>query len=141
MRAATTISKLTPEVSEDHFELLSEESLEDIPDPSARFVRALATHAFEVVEGLRSIAQLGTSISVGAARQLALQRTALREQRHFDRDTRHCAASPGRMHLCRPLTHVAEASVVLHTERRSYAVALRLEWVHGRWRASEVHVM
>lgn len=141
MRAATAISEFTPDVSEDCFGSTAENTAEDIPDPTDRFVRALATHAFEVVEGLRSISQLGTSVSVGAARQLALQRTAMREKRHLYRDARQCAASPGRMHLCRPLQHVAEASVVLHTERRSYAVALRLEWVRGRWRASEVHVM
>ena len=45
------------------------------------------------------------------------------------------------MRLCRVLPHVAEVSVVVHTERRAHAVALRLEWVHSRWRASEVHVM
>ncbi len=114
---------------------------ERIPDPSARFVRALAAQAFEAVEGLRSISQLGAALSVGAARQLAQQRNALRERRQMYRDQRRCVPSPGRMHLCRVHEGVAEASVVLHTEHRSHAVALRLEWVHGRWRASEIHVM
>ena len=112
-----------------------------IPDPQARFVRLLAAHAFEAVEGTRSIAQLGGVLSVGAARQLALQRNALRERNAVYRDPRQCTASPGRMRLCRVLPGVAEASVVVHTERRAHAVALRLEWVHSRWRASEVHVM
>lgn len=113
----------------------------EAPDPSARFVRALATHAFEAVEGIRSIAQLGAALSVGAARQLALQRNAMRERRQVYQDERRCVPSPGRMHLCRVLPYIAEASVVLHTEHRSHAVALRLEWVHGRWRASEIHVL
>lgn len=114
---------------------------QEVPDPSAHFVRALATHAFEAVEGLRSIAQLGAALSVGAARQLALQRNALRERRQAYRDQRRCVPSPGRMRLCRILPCIAEAAVVLHTEHRSHAVALRLEWIHGRWRASEIHVM
>lgn len=112
-----------------------------IPDPQARFVRLLAAHAFEAVEGIRSISQLGGVLSVGAARQLAQQRNALRERNAVYRDPRQCTASPGRMRLCRVLPDVAEASVVVHTERRAHAVALRLEWVHSRWRASEVHVM
>ncbi len=112
-----------------------------IPDPPERFVRALAAQAFEAVEGLRNIAQLGPAVSVGAARQLAEQRTALRESRQLYQDRRLCAASPGRVHLCRVLPHFAEASVVVHTEHRSHAVSLSLEWVHGRWRACELYVM
>ena len=112
-----------------------------IPDPQPRFVRLLAAHAFEAVEGIRSITQLGAALSVGAARQLAMQRNALRERNAVYRDPRQCTASPGRMRLCRVLPHVAEASVVVHTGRRAHAVALRFEWVHSRWRASEIHVM
>lgn len=112
-----------------------------IPDPQERFVRALAAQAFEAVEGMRSIAQLGQTISVGAARQLAEQRTALSESRQLYKDRRRCAPSPGRMHLCRVLPHLAEASVTVHTGRRSHAVSLTLEWVHGRWRARELFVM
>lgn len=114
---------------------------DDIPSPTEKFVRALATQAFEAVEGTRSIAQLGAAISVGAARQLAAQRDTLRERREVFRDLRRCTPSPGRAHLCRVSSHVAEATVVLHTGRRAHAVALHLEWVHGRWRAGELYVM
>lgn len=114
---------------------------DQIPDPPERLVRSLAAQAFEVVEGVRNIAQLGALISVGAARQLASQRTALKERRQVYQDQRTCIPSPGRVHMCRVLPHLAEASVVLHTEHRSHAVALRLEWVHRRWRACELYVM
>lgn len=117
------------------------DSSTQIPDPQARFVRLLAAHAFEAVEGTRSITQLGAALSVGAARQLAMQRNALRERNAVYRDSRQCTVSPGRLRLCRVLPHIAEASVVVHTDRRSHAVALRLEWAHSRWRASEIHVM
>ena len=63
-----------------------------IPDPGPRFVRLLAAHAFEAVEGVRSITQLGGALSVGAARQLAMQRNALRERSAVYRDTRQCIA-------------------------------------------------
>lgn len=112
-----------------------------IPDPSTRFVRALAAHAFEVVEGIRSIAQLGPAISVTAARQLAEQRAALRERQQAFVDARRCAPSPGPAHMCRVEAHVVEAAVVMHTIRRSYSVSMRLEWAHRRWRACDVFVL
>jgi len=114
---------------------------QSIPDPSEKFVRALATHAFEAVEGVRSIAQLGTAITLNVARQLAQQRDLLRERNSLSHDTRRCIPYPGRMHLCRTLPRLAEATVVVHTARRAHAVALCLEWVHGRWRACELHVL
>jgi hypothetical protein len=80
-------------------------------------------------------------VSVGAARQLALQRGALRERRQLYRDARSCVPSPGRVHLCRIDPLLIEATVAVHTERRTHAVALRLEWVRSRWRACELYVM
>ena len=118
-----------------------DDNQQQIPDPPERFIRSVATQAFEVVEGLRSISQLGAAVSVGAARQLAEQRRALRERRQAYKDVRRCVASPGRVHLCRVMPHLAEASVVMHADHRSHAVALRLEWAHHRWRACEVYVM
>ena len=112
-----------------------------IPDPAPHFVRALAAHAFEVIEGKRAIAQLGAAITFSAARQLAEQRQAVSERQSAYRDPRTCAASPGPLHLCRVLPHLAEASVAVHTGRRSHAVSLRLEWIHGRWKASEIYVL
>lgn len=114
---------------------------EQIPDPPERFVRVLATKSFEAVEGTRSIAQLGAAISVGAARQLAAQRAALHERRDLYRDSRNCLPSPGNVQLCRVDAHLAEATVVLHAGSRARAVALRLEWAHGRWRACEIYVL
>lgn len=112
-----------------------------IPDPPPQFVRALAVHAFEAVEGKRTISQLGSAVTFTAARQLAEQRQALSERNALYRDSRTCAASPGPLHLCRVLADLAEASIALHTGRRTYAVSLRLEWIHGKWRASEVYVL
>ncbi len=124
-----------------HLNSSSQDFAEEIPDPQDRFVRRLAARCFEAVEGSRSIQEFGTSISLAAARQLATQRAAQRERRQAISDFRRCIPSPGRLRLCRVLPHIAEATVVLHTEHRSHAVALRLEWSHGHWRACEIYVM
>lgn len=113
----------------------------DIPSPSERFIRSLAAQAFEVIEGRRNITQLGWVITVAAARRLAAQRAALRESRALHHDQRVCIPSPGRVHLCRVQPHLAKASLAMHTEHRSYAVSLSLEWMHGHWRACEIYVL
>lgn len=113
----------------------------DISDPPSRFLRALAAGAFEAVEGTRAIAQLGASITVGAARLLAEQRNAVRERSSAYRDLRASSPSPGRAHVCRTSLRVAEASVTMHTGTRSHAMSMRLEWLHSRWKATEIYVL
>lgn len=112
-----------------------------IPDPPEALVRALATRAYEVVQGLRNIAQLGPSVTVGATRQLLAQRAALTELHSFFRDPHLAITRVGGSRICRLQSQTAEASVVIHTDRRTCSVALRLEWLHGHWRASELHVI
>jgi hypothetical protein len=116
-------------------------SEEDIPAPAAPFVRALAAHAFEVVSGTRSIGQLGTAITVGVARELTAQRRIMVERASLYKDRTRLVATPGPLHISRTRARAAEAAVVLHTSRRSYAVTLTLEWAHGRWRACELWVL
>lgn len=112
-----------------------------IEDPSPRLLLGLAAQAFEVLEGRRNVAQLGAHFTVGVARELAAQRALLGERRAMHPIRPATLVGAGKVKVCRVLTHVAEASVVLHTDHRSHAVALRVEWVHARWRASEIFVL
>lgn len=111
------------------------------PDPASSYVAALAAQAFEVVEGVRGIAQLGAAISVGVARTLMMQRALLHERRCIYKDHRGTVVRVGGVQLCRVQPRITEAAAVVHTEQRSHAVALRLEWVHSRWRACELQVL
>jgi len=112
-----------------------------VPEPSDGFLRGLAAQAYEVVEGVRNLAQLGHMITVGASRQLQIQRSAMVERRSIYRDRHSRLVRMGRVRICRVLPEVVEATVVLHSDRRVHAVALRLEWMHARWRACEVTVL
>lgn len=108
--------------------------------PSERTLRALALSAFEVLEGMRTVAQLGPWITEPVAQQLRERRALRTELRTLTRDVRCTVAEPGRAHITRTGAAI-EAVVVLHAASRSHAVALRLEVLDERWRASDLTVL
>ncbi|MBK0422379.1 hypothetical protein JD292_09865 [Leucobacter sp. CSA2] len=117
------------------------EAQDPLPEPpGAGTLRTLALIAFEALEGVRAIAQLGPWITTGVAQQLRERRAARTELRTLTRDARRTVARPGRAHAVRD-GGVIEAVVVLHAEARATAVALRLEVVGGRWRATDLVVL
>ena len=119
----------------------AERRIRELPGPDPRMVGAIAVHVFEALEGTRGLAQLGNAITWKLAVHLGQVRAARLERRHLFTDERHSAPRPKRVVLCRPSAHAVEASVVLETNRRTHAVAMRLEWVTDRWRATEVTVL
>jgi len=111
------------------------------PDPDPEFVKALAVRGYEVIDGSRTVAQLGPLVSVGLARQLAAQRALRSDRRIVYRDRRRRVPHATTARIDRSADAVAEAAVVLHLGPRVRAVALRLEWVHQHWRACELFVL
>ncbi|MGK0716330.1 Rv3235 family protein [Leucobacter sp. W1153] len=119
----------------------AERTLRELPGPDPRMIAAIAVHIFEALEGSRGLAQLGNAVTWKLAVHLGQVRAARQERRHLFKDERHSAPRPKRVVLCRPTPHAVEASVVLETNRRTHAVALRFEWVTDRWRATEATVL
>lgn len=113
----------------------------ELADPRPDYVRTLATLIFEVVEGLRTAGQLGASITVSAAQQLSALRAARQEQLSLLRQLPRSVSRPGPVRIDRPSPCAAEAAAVLYTGGRGRAVALRLEWIHRRWRVTQIAVL
>ncbi len=113
----------------------------DIPEPDPEQVEALAVLVFEVVEGLRGIAQLGAAITLSAARELTAVRAARQEQRAVLREPGRPVSGSGPVRVDRPATGVAEVASVVYVGERARAVAMRMEWLHRRWRATEIAVL
>lgn len=118
------------------------------PDPSPQaaelrsdYVQSLAAMVFEVVEGSRTVTQLGTSITLDAARQLATLRQARQEQLTVLRQRPKLITGTGPVRIDHPRPGVAEAASVVYAGSRGRAVALRLEWLHQRWRATDITVL
>lgn len=111
-----------------------------LPPPQLALQR-LALYTFEAVEGFRPLAQLGRLVSVDALETIRLQRSARVEQRTLCGDTRRIVPAPGTAHVNMPKTGVVESVVVLLAQPRAIAIAMRLEFSHGRWQATEVAVL
>lgn len=113
----------------------------DIPPPNSEMIQKLAIYGYEVLDGSRVIAQLAGWITRNVAEQLASRRAARTERRTLYRDERRFIPTPGPVHLSRVSDRVAEATVVLKTDARCTAVAIRLEFLHRRWRATDLTVL
>ncbi|QIM18009.1 hypothetical protein G7066_03740 [Leucobacter coleopterorum] len=104
-------------------------------------IQKLAIYGYEALDGSRSIAQLGAWITRGVVEQLTSRRAAWTERRSLYRDNRRLVPVPGKVHLSQLSNRVAEATVVVQTEVRSTAIAIRLEFLHQRWRATDLTVL
>ena len=112
-----------------------------IPAPDRTFVGALAIHGFQTVTGMRGLSQLGPLVTIGLERSLAIQRAAFQERRVVYRDTRTKPPRVGSVRVDRPREDIAEVAVMLHVGEQVRAVAIRLEWAHRHWRATELTVL
>ena len=103
---------------------------------------SLARCVVEVLAGTREIDQIARWLSADVHAHL-LKRVVLstraRTARH-ESPTRP-SFSMGTTVLCEPTPGVIEAVVIVHGRARSRAVALRLEVLGSRWRASAIHVL
>lgn len=111
------------------------------PDPKP-LAENLARCVVEVLSGTRDIDQIARWLSADVHAHLMKRMVLARRAR----DSR--GEPPGRLTftmgstvLCEPGPGVVEAVVIVHGRARSRAVALRLEALGDRWRASAVHVL
>ncbi|UOQ61661.1 Rv3235 family protein [Leucobacter rhizosphaerae] len=113
----------------------------DIPPPDLSVVRLLAVYSYEILDGSRAVGQLGGWITREVAEHLTARRAARTERRTLTRDTRRSVPVPGPVHLSRPSPLVTEVTIILTTPARSTAVAMRLEYLRQRWRATTLTVL
>ncbi|MCS5716342.1 Rv3235 family protein [Herbiconiux sp. CPCC 205716] len=112
-----------------------------LPDPRP-LAETLARCVVEVLAGTRDIDQIARWLSTDVHAHLMKRVVLARRARTLRGE------SPGRFSftlgstvLCEPSEGVVEAVVIVHGRARSRAVALRLEALGARWRASAVHVL
>ncbi len=113
----------------------------NLPDPTA-LIENLARGVIEAMSGARDLEQMGRWMtetvyknllrrSILAARGRAVRRQVLA------RPTVHIAAR----RMTSPADGVVEAALVVHGQVRTRAVAMRLEGIDSRWRATAIHVL
>jgi hypothetical protein len=113
----------------------------DLPNPEQSLI-SLATGVFEVISGTRQVEQLARILSDGVYQTIAkkaIEARAARESRGEKARYENI-----RFHAMRnqsPRDGVIESVVLVDIHHRTKAVAIRLEGINSRWRATSVSVL
>lgn len=128
-------------VTTDEFFAAQRTSSAQLPDPEPLVVN-LTRCVIEVLAGARELDQLARWITDDVYRHL-LKRVVLakRARQAKGAPVRRPQFTLGTTSLFQPRDGVVEAVVVVHQRVRSRAVALRLEGLDNRWRASAINVL
>ncbi|PPF87869.1 3-hydroxyacyl-CoA dehydrogenase [Subtercola sp. Z020] len=114
----------------------------DSVESTATFLESLTLCVMEVLAGVRDLDQVARWVSDDVYRHLT-QRVVLSaraRQVKGDRTIRP-TFTIGRTVQSEPAPGVVEGVVIVHGKARSRAVALRLERLNSRWRASAINVL
>lgn len=116
-------------------------STQDLPDP-ALLIENLARCVLEVLAGARDLDQLARWVTDDVYQHL-LKRVVLSNRARQSRGS--AAIRPvfrmGSTHVTEPADGIIEGVVIAHGTARTRAVAIRLEGMDNRWRASAVNVL
>ena len=115
--------------------------LSELPDPSV-LIENLATGVVEVLGGVRDLEQLGRWLSESVYRHL-LRRSiiAARGRAVRGQTPARPIATVAAKRITFPAGNIVEATVLLHGVSRTRAVAIRLEGMDQRWRATALAVL
>jgi len=113
----------------------------ELPNPTP-LVENLSRSVLEILAGTRELDQIARWVSDDVYRHL-LQRV------HVSRRARAIKKQPvarphftmGNTIITEPLDGVVEAVVIVHGRARSRSIAIRLEGIDRRWRATAIHVL
>ncbi len=107
-----------------------------LPDPR-RWTAALVQGLFEVLSGERPVQQLARWTDERLLEELSVRSRAVLRRG----PVRRARATVRSVHVCQPLDGVVEATALVQLGARCRAVAVRLEGLDGRWRATVAHLV
>jgi Family of unknown function (DUF6459) len=112
-----------------------------LPDPSP-LIANLALGAVEALAGVREPEQIGRWLMPAVYQQLLRKHTAVsRRQTEARRRANRPTFSLGSTRITRVADGVAEGCATVSNGSRVRAVAIRLEAIDHRWRATELHIL
>ena len=112
-----------------------------LPDPQP-LLENLTRCVIEILAGARELEQIARWVTDEVYRNL-LKRVVIsaRARRATGRAVHRPTISIGSTSICEPADGVVEAVVIVNSRTRTRAVAVRLEGLDGRWRATAIHVL
>ncbi|HEX4443394.1 MAG TPA: Rv3235 family protein [Galbitalea sp.] len=116
-------------------------STSSLPDP-APLLENLTRCVIEVLAGARELEQLARWVSDDVYRHL-LKRVVLSSRARQARGQKATrpSFSIGSTSICEPRDGVVEAVIIVRNRVRTRAVAIRLEGLDSRWRATAINVL
>jgi hypothetical protein len=137
----STARSLRPRFDSDDFFGAQPASTAALPDPQP-LLENLTRCVIEVLAGARDLEQLARWVSDDVYRHL-LKRVVLstRARRARAQTATRPAFSIGSTSICEPRDGVVEAVVIVTGRARTRAVAIRLEGLDSRWRATAINVL
>jgi hypothetical protein len=139
---AHTPSRPSRGVSTEDFFAHQPTSTSVLPDPRP-LIENLARCVIEVLAGARDLEQISRWVTDDVYRHL-LKRTVLSaraRQAKGQQPPVRPTFTMGGVIICEPADGVVEAVVIIRGRARARAVALRLEGLDRRWRATAIHVL
>jgi hypothetical protein len=114
---------------------------ETLPNPQP-LLENLTTCVIEILAGARDLNQIARWVTDDVYRNL-LKRVVIsaRARRAKGQAVSRPTFSIGSISICEPRDGVIEAVVIVRGRARTRAVAIRLEGLDRRWRATSVHVL
>jgi Family of unknown function (DUF6459) len=130
-----------PRFDSDDFFGAQPASTSSLPDPGP-LLENLTRCVIEVLAGARDLEQLARWVSDDVYRHL-LKRVVLstRARRARDQKATRPTFTIGSAAICQPRDGVVEAVVIVRGRARTRAVAIRLEGLDSRWRATAINVL
>lgn len=112
-----------------------------MPDPEP-LLRNLARCGMEAMAGARDLEQMARWVSDAAYKHLLTRVVmAARAREVLGRTARRPNLATGKVIVSEPRAGIVEAVVIVHEPGRTRAVAIRLEAVGARWRASAINIL
>jgi Family of unknown function (DUF6459) len=138
---AGAVRGIRPRFDSDDFFGAQPASTAVLPDPQP-LLENLTRCVIEVLAGARDLEQLARWVSDDVYRHL-LKRVVLstRARRARAQKATRPAFSIGSTSICEPRDGVVEAVVIVTGRARTRAVAIRLEGLDSRWRATAINVL
>jgi len=125
---------------EDDIEIYTAEDIALLPDP-APLLPAIAAMVIEVISGARSVDQVANLVSDQVYQKLRGRIAARASSDGQIRPPLMPKFAIGNIRTDSPRPGVIESVVLINTQARTRAVAIRLEPFHKRWRATSVSVL
>lgn len=128
-------------LDDDEFFAPQSTSTDDLPNPQ-HLIETLAHCTLEIISGARDLEQIARYVTDDVYRHL-LKRV------HVSQRARAITKRPitrpnfalGRTIITQPVDGVVEAVVIVHGRARTRSIAIRLEGIDGRWRATTLNVL